>query len=420
MEVKKPCKKQKERGKLLAAKRRKMEVDNINLNVEERDSITSVKTWKERTKAECRPRHNGVANEEETLQQHNLKEVASKECKRNGKVNQITQRNPIEVTNSSILDTVSLTDSASPGLCRFACLDCSATFKTWMSLVYHRKNVHNKLTKKKEVEAYLFKASAHVCQICSKKVLNDSQFLTNHFYVHGTTLNKYRLQYNTRQKEAPWKASFREILTNAELSQDKIGNFCTFRCPQCKNVFENYGTFRKHTTTTSAKCPLPEGMKPYEKYLEKVVAHKCKICSKLLLCDNEVIKKHIDTSHSLNNVGQYARKTGCTWLPIKYHLNGVDDIFKSKTATLSVIVGNCCIFTCDHCDKRINNWLHMRQHVKEKHGFSNVMWHQYISKVVLHQCKICKNKVLCDKEFIKKHVSNHHKLKLSAYELKYT
>ncbi len=58
MEVKRPCKKKKEKGKLLTAKRRKRDEDNINSNIEERVSKASGKTQKvgTRTRGECIPR----------------------------------------------------------------------------------------------------------------------------------------------------------------------------------------------------------------------------------------------------------------------------------------------------------------------------------------------------------------------------
>ncbi len=321
-----------------------------------------------------------------------------------------------ELTNSSILDSASVSHDTSTGLCRFACLDCSSTFSKWVTLQTHEKKVHGKLIHPRDVEAYLFKASVHICLICSKKVLSDSQFFKYHFRsVHNIKLNRYRQQYNCNSAQNIQKTQFNKTIEKAKQSETEIGNFCTFKCPGCKRIFNTYSTFTQHIRPIGGKCRQLEKNIQWKTCLLEVVSHKCKICFKHLLCDNNILLNHVKLVHNIKTISEYAKKTGCSLKNYRHRTDG-SHILNLKKATISTEIGNYCTFTCHNCGYSSGNWLRLRKHLMEtNHGTSGREWHQHITKVVLHQCKICKKKVLNNKEFVKKHVYKNHQMLIPEY-----
>ncbi len=323
-----------------------------------------------------------------------------------------------EMTNSSILDSASVSDSASPGLCRFACSNCSFTFASWRYLQAHEKNKHQKTIHTSNIEAYLFKASVHYCKICSKKVLNDCQLLASHFQsVHSMSLNQYRQQYNCNSVQNIQKTQLSQRMENAKQSRSEIGNFCTFRCPRCKKIFYSMPALKYHCSPNLGNNCKLEKIVDWRTCIEKVVTHKCKICSKLLLCDNEVVRSHVK-NHGIRTIGEYVNKTGCT---LQTHENDKDgrNILNSKKAKFSTQIGNFCTYTCHDCEYVSENWRKMKDHLKTfNHGSANSSWQQYITKAVLHQCKFCKKNILNDYEFCKKHIYHHHQMSIPEYKLR--
>ncbi len=323
-----------------------------------------------------------------------------------------------ELINSSILDSASISHSASAGLCRFACSNCSSTFASWKSLQVHEKNEHSKSIHRCNVEAYLFKASVHICQICSKKMLSDASFLTEHFRKkHNVTLSKYRQQYNCNSVENIRNNKLYKTMEAAKKSTDVIGNLCTFRCPGCKKIFHSKNAFLIHCNSKVRNtCQSLKDTVEWQACIEEVVTHKCKICFKLLLCDNGTIVSHVRNCHDMKTIEEYARKTSCTMQCHKSSKDG-SDILNSKIAKFTTQIGNFCTYTCHDCDNVSENWGKMRDHMKTfNHGSTNSAWHQYITKVVLHQCKVCKQSVLNDCQFLVRHINHHHQISVSDYK----
>ncbi len=324
------------------------------------------------------------------------------------------------VTNSSIIESASVSPSVTKSLCRFACSDCSSTFKTWQSLRAHRKKVHDKSTNQHDVEAYMFKASVHVCLICSKKVLCDSYFLSAHIIInHKMPVSKYRQQYNCNSVDDILKTKLAEKMKTAKHTENVIGNFCTFRCPGCKKTFYSMTAFLGHCNpNVGKKCQqLVKDTIEWRACIELVATHKCKLCFKLLLCDISTITKHSRRFHNTKTIQEYAKKSGCTFQKYSNNPDKVENV-NSENAKTSVQVGNNCTFTCHDCGHISECWAHMRKHLRESnHGSSNNAWQHYITETVLHQCKICKKKVLNDSEFISKHINPNHHMSIATYKL---
>ncbi len=325
-----------------------------------------------------------------------------------------------EMTNSSILNSASVSHSASAGLCRFACSTCSKTFTSWKYLQRHEKKIHRKTIKIWNLEAYLFKASVHICKICSMKVLSDNQFLAHHFKnLHNMQLSHYRQQYNCNTAQNIHKVQLHKAMKKAKLFENVIGNFCTFRCPGCKNVFYSFTAFSDHWNPKVRKtCQELQDTVEWRTCIEEVVTHKCKICSKLILCDKGIILMHVRGIHYIKSIGEYAKKSGCT-LEKRYR----NDLEKrvnvnSKDAKTSVQIGNHCSYACHDCGYTSKCWVSMKKHFNElNHGSSKNGWHHYITETVLHQCKVCKNNVLNDLRFISNHINHHHHMSIQDYKI---
>ncbi len=214
------------------------------------------------------------------------------------------------IKNSAILKNAEVSKTVGPSLCQFDCLDCHESYSCWKSLVHHIKTEHNKFISQRNYEAYLYRATVHICKICCQKLLCDSSFFNHHFRKrHQMSLSDYKHKYNC---ESPGMLSFQKRMTKAKISENEIGNLCTYICPGCKNLYCSLSNFKTHQKLGSNRCSLRDETLPLQICAEKVVTHKCKICSKLLLCDITSIMLYSRFHHEITNVEDYLAKTGCT------------------------------------------------------------------------------------------------------------
>ncbi len=99
----------------------------------------------------------------------------------------------------------------------------------------------------------------------------------------------------------------------AQESINAIGNLCTFRCPGYKKIFHSKSALLGHFNRKVSKtCLELRDTVKWQTCVEEVVTHKCKICSKLLLCDNTLILLHVRDNHNIKTIGEYVKKTACT------------------------------------------------------------------------------------------------------------
>ncbi len=318
------------------------------------------------------------------------------------------------------LQNAEVSKSASPGLCKFDCLECHKTHNAWRSLANHARKEHGKSVSWSNCEDYLYKATVHICQICSERILCDTTFLSYHFTKrHSMSLDEYRDQYTTTREEHAKKANIQQMMETAILSEGEIGNLCTYKCPGCKKVFQSKSTFQEHHSgrRKSTTCPLKFKKLQSLECIDKVVTHKCKLCSKLLLCDFKYILFHTSYVHGISTAEEYASKTGCS---LQQSNRDVAHKTLSKNAKVSKELGNFCTFTCDQCDHVLNGWKSMKKHVEVNHpGSGRTMWQDYITKAVMYNCKICQKRILNDGFFLYYHLKSH-KLSKTAYKKKYS
>ncbi len=220
------------------------------------------------------------------------------------------------MASSLILQNAQTSRSASTGLCQFDCLECHESFISWWSLRKHAEKEHNNHLAKTNFENYLYKAVIHVCKICSERVLCDFVFLTAHMrWKHHMSIGNYRIKYDCNISQTTVQANPQNLLQKGEISENIVGNLCMFRCIGCKRMYKSLRTFQSHTNLRSFTCPLKGQDLEWRTSLEKVITHRCKLCSKLLLCDSRMIIVHMVRAHGIKTIGEYAKQTGSTLKP---------------------------------------------------------------------------------------------------------
>ncbi len=308
-------------------------------------------------------------------------------------------------------EEVIVSEMASAGMCTFKCSECPVTGKCWSYLAKHMKEKHKTNVTMSEVKKFATKVVVHVCKICSETVPCDNNFLVNHFRLkHKLKPKDYREMYHIEDIR---EVQFRDMLQNGKSSPTRIGNFCSFRCPQCNKLFRNLQALQRHFTLT--KCQLYREILLH-KYLEDVVTHNCKICSKLLLCDALSIKKHV-INHDIKGIKEYAENTGCYFICKSDKETVFDE--NAKKAKVSQKIGNLCTYKCDKCNSVTGSWIRMRKHLNTAGHLGTLkiwkIWCIYIDKIVMHKCLICKEKVVNDKFFIQSHLQRKHQKTLLHY-----
>ncbi len=315
-----------------------------------------------------------------------------------------------------VLEQATVSKIAASCKCVFKCSKCAETHSSWAVLTTHMKKKHKEKISASNFELFLVKATVHNCRICSKAILCDSDFLKNHLVsCHSLNIGEYRKLYNC---DMDWKRKNQEILQTARCSENIIGNFCTFKCIHCNKYFKSMSALTSHTSVSrsrSGNCTKKLQVNQLCDYLDKAVTHKCKICSELILCDNEFIKQHASNTHGIKNVTEYCAQTGC-----KVE-SKVEEVASAKGGRTKKSVGNFCKYTCQKCGFVAQTWYCMSKHLKSKSHWSSSgkRWLIYINKVVMHQCLTCKKTILNERTFLEDHLRKNHQETLPEYVKRY-
>ncbi len=320
-------------------------------------------------------------------------------------------RNP-----SSIKKEAEVSLEATSGLCTFKCPQCSLEFANWKRLGKHMKDKHEIVVSVNGPDKYVSKATVHVCRVCSVKIFCDSDLLYYHFKIkHGLKLCQYRQQYGCGES---WQSQKQEILKEGIMSQDIIGNLCTFKCALCRKIFYCSRAFKTHNL--KSKCPFTLKKQSVLFYIEKVVKHKCKICSKVLLCDKTFIKRHVQRCHKCS-IEEYAESNNCTIYDPHSKVRKCAEksnalLQRVKNGQTSEFVGNLCTYTCDKCSYVARCKIPLSRHLKKTgHGSPSKTMRMYLSKTVFHKCLICERKLLNDMADLDTHMRKTHQQTAPLY-----
>ncbi len=233
--------------------------------------------------------------------------------------------------------------------CIYACLKCGREVAGRRNIVEHQK-VHCP-DEKGRASARLRRMTRetyHDCRLCSKKVLLDLYHLFVHLkWSHETNLTEYRKLLRrregagTQEEEEEVNKDYlppseediralrhnmlpaysqptnKRILPPQALPMDqttfKVANICTFRCLSCHTSFDSLTRTKEHKG-----CRRGRGYEVIEARY-----HTCCLCSKRILCDRTVIKRH---------VGHHRSKTWQEYLAIAARR----DVSENKNSTFGL------------------------------------------------------------------------------------
>ncbi len=278
--------------------------------------------------------------------------------------------------------------------CTFKCPDCGELFTSWRSLATHFKKIHGGTLFLARVNKCTLKASCHICKICSTKVLSDVGFITRHLEMaHDMKVGQYTKKYCLNLN-----ALIEKLCDGAPVS-GTLANKCTFKCPECGEIFEKWRSLREHFSKIHHSTIH---LRDVNKCIMDANCIVCKICSRKVLSDSVFILRHL-SQHDMN-VGQYIKKFG------------FDTRKAEEEVTYSdMVLGNFCTYQCYECRGEFHSKMSLQEHKRTaSHGKGSRKRHQLI-KIAYHKCKLCQKSVFCDICALNEHFKRIHKITLRDY-----
>ncbi len=206
--------------------------------------------------------------------------------------------------------------------------------------------------------------------------------------------------------------------SNASVSESASPGLCTFKCPDCYLVYTNWIKFGKHLKTTHKKAAA---MSEVKRYMVNVTVHVCRICASKILCETSFLVLHLK-KHNLN-LEQYRQKYNCQKGSATQ--KGIPKIVENAPVSVRPVSG-LCIFKCTDCDSTFTNWESLSSHIKthskwkrHKRKIHSSEFGNFIVKAVVHVCKICSDRIICDRVLLKLHFKSKHKMSLEKYKHQY-
>ncbi len=200
---------------------------------------------------------------------------------------------------------------------------------------------------------------------------------------------------------------------------EEVSNLCEYKCPKCHKTYNLRGSFAWHLKKLKHDVVPRTNL---SNYMVRRVMHRCKICSKELLCDRGEIHRHAYQAHKIKTMQEYIDMTSeemitCQkkWLEKgKSKQNKWESI---DSAPISNEIGNLCTYKCQVCKATFVSRSGFASHLKNiGHGqASETMINKSLDKTVIHQCSICSDKILCDRGIITIHIRKHKISSLKTY-----
>ncbi len=411
--------------------------DRVKMEVEE-----NVKMEKEGVEA-------GEEREEKQLEEFRSCRVVLRRCTQHEKGARYDAAAQWLLQNGSIV-----IQEKAGNFCQFSCSQCGETFTSQLSTRRHKKKLGGCTA-----QSQLTVASAHVCSICSRIVLNDSE----HLYRHYTRKHKINLltymkehlsqetnpEYHVVQKlkrETPIVPTHlgNYVISPCSVPRDKVTdakeNLCTFRCI-CSFSTSSYNSLLAHSKKCK-KLTKRVTLKTAPEFVNEARYHCCRVCAKRILCDKGLIHRHVRHSHGVD-AEDYAQLAGERGrhramekeTKIKEETIQFIDLLKKvpkvaphkthkifnyklpKSLTTEV-VENLCKYKCreESCSFSASSWNTMARHMQRKHRLPSFTYHPLsLVEARYHKCRLCSKDILCDKAIIGKHSYASHQMSLEQY-----
>ncbi len=211
------------------------------------------------------------------------------------------------------------------------------------------------------------------------------------------------------------KVALKRAIPLAPISA-KVDNLCRYKCKKCDQTFATKLTLKSHLRKTKHAEDSP--FNP-NNYMILLIVHKCKICSKRIICETEIVRDHV-YKHKIGTLKQYKEMTEEDRKVYMEQFSASKNQIKTdiiESAPLSKDIGNFCRYKCKLCGHITKTKYGMRKHF-EKTGHKDPLTaniNDSLIRAVRHQCQVCSDNVLCDKFVIKEHIRNHQIGSLKEY-----
>ncbi len=329
---------------------------------------------------------------------------------------------------------VAYSDKVIGNLCFYRCDICKDVFTSKFNFSQHCKTIE--FCKKSQISTKIANEVYHKCKICQKAFLCLLSVLKPHFKkVHKLSVEDYcnktgcvldtkscdGISIKNSSAENPFtlnngdvlqddnsilKASNRtrflyvsmqvKKLCQGAVASERVGNQCWFQCMECGKQKQGWSILNDHMKMTHSKNIF---LTQVSKLITKAVRHKCKVCSEKMLCDDIFIRRHL-ASHKISK-SQYIKN---------YCINTGKIVTNSDN-----VIGNLCVFQCDDCKKRFDNWALFKSHKKRTSHCRNIKPKESLIKKVCHKCKLCNKQVNCDKKWLYGHFLSCHGISMEEY-----
>ncbi len=285
-----------------------------------------------------------------------------------------------------------VSDQISSSLCLFKCSYCNKMFRSWDTLLNHCVKVHKtERFTTDTIKRFLYKTVSHVCKICADLVPCESFFLRRHLSnMHRLKIAEYKEKY---MPETCGKITY---------SSRVIGGLSVFTCKHCGHEFHLGFSLKRHMVAKHSVS----GHINVRDCLSKVVYHKCKLCSRKVLCESTSLWRHFKATHSMS-MAEYSKKTGCSLVKAEKPKNPTSLL---KSLKVSNEIDNTCVFLCSVCNKRYFTVPSFRTHVWFNHSLQPADLSESLVEGRSYKCKVCSALLLCDKGIIGLHYRQRHNL----------
>ncbi len=326
-------------------------------------------------------------------------------------------------------------------LSTFQCDACKLEFSNWGLTKEHLKKC------KKEAlfrSKYVINAVFHECKICEAKMLCDKLFIWYHIKQHQISAKEYTALH---EEKTPPKFVKKTVKIGSETLETSVkvfsssmsehsymftvpqggmkdseltlfvGNLCTFQCIYCQFESDSWTKLSAHVVKN---CDGTKKTKWFcGDFVRRAVYHKCYICAKAVLCDEDLIRRHSSDPHGIPLLSNYIRQ-GPKHIMEHYlkkdsqaSLKSYDKCYTKlpphvSKSMISDKVASGCLFACDKCEQSFGNWDALSHHKRMLHGTPRMRFEsKYVKRAQYYQCPLCKSYVLCDVRFLYQHAKSH-------------
>ncbi len=303
--------------------------------------------------------------------------------------------------------------------CVYQCEQCEKQFQGWKSLKKHAKFASHVISSKRNRNNSL-KVVFHQCKICKSRLFCEQPALHDHMKrAHCLSLEGYCQKYQCLLVEKKEES----IVKSLQVS-NSVGNLCEFKCNICNIHFYTGTTFQAHRLKArhNVSINLVQG-------LVRGFSYKCDICSKVLLCDRQIIFSHMKKCHNINireiHPMLHEKQYNEFWEAFTKDIPVSSSVYKQLTLPLGEIpihettsvIGNLCKFSCPHCDIWTSHcYASLLYHLKTIHQKPAKYSQSLVKLARYHACLLCPKAVLNDRHVLKNHLKQRHGKSIVEYE----